>query len=224
MTEKVLFLGDSLGLPRPDRQVVDNQTWPSLISESFSSDGLQFYSYFVGGAHSGKLLSLRKRGYLAGFDPDIVVLQVGIVDCANRALREGTREFISTIPGIRRIVRGFIRLFHRQILSIRNITFVSRKRFESNLIELEGMFPESRFIVIPILPASEEYCKKMPRIGNNVSDYNEILNEVFGESFLNSLYSDNSIEDLVLDDFHHLSAMGHKIVAEAVSKELSKFL
>ena len=220
MPLKILFLGDSLGLPRADRKVIDIQTWPHLVSETLSNSKFQFFYQFSGGAHSGKLLAMRKDGYLTGYDPDIVVLQVGIVDCASRALREGTRNFISTIPLVRRVVRKIVNRFHGQLLSLRNISYVSRGKFKFNLSELKGEFPSSEFIVIPIAPACDEYCKLMPRIRKNITDYNKILEEVFTISLLGEVYSGNPVEDLVLDDFHHLSKLGHRVVAKSVAVEV----
>tara|TARA_X000001036_G_C20568816_1_gene761748 strand:- start:67 stop:765 length:699 start_codon:yes stop_codon:yes gene_type:complete len=221
MTKKVLFLGDSLGLPRPDRSTIDIETWPQIVSEKLHHKKIKFFFQFTGAAHSGTMIRMRNGGYLAGYDPDILILQIGIVDCANRALREGTREFISRIPIIRRIVRRIIGTFHRHILSIRNITYVSRKKFRSNLMELRSLFHGVRFVVIPIAPASDDYCKLMPRIRKNIEDYNEILEDVFPDSFLNEVYLGSRPEDLMSDDFHHLSKFGHKIVSECVAKRIS---
>ena len=167
---------------------------------------------------------MREGGYLAGFDPDIVVLQVGIVDCANRALREGTREFISKVPIVRRIVKRGVKMFHRQILSLRNITYVNRKNFRYNLLKLRRLFPGVRFVVIPIAPASDDYCKLMPRIRNNIEDYNRILEEVFADSLLSEVYEGKMVEDLLLDDFHHLSKFGHETVSEFVAKEVGSIV
>ena len=224
MNEKVLFLGDSLGLPRPDRSTIDVETWPQIVAEKLHHKNIKFFFHFTGASHSGTLIRMRKGGYLAGYDPDILVLQIGIVDCANRALREGTREFISRIPIIRRIVRRIVGTFHRQILSLRNITYVSRKKFRSNLIELRSLFDGVRFVIIPIAPASDYYCKLMPRIRKNIEDYNEILGDVFPDSFLKEAYLGSRPEDLMLDDFHHLSKFGHEIVSECVVEKISEIV
>jgi len=221
MTKKVLFLGDSLGLPRADRQVIGAETWPHIVAGKLHHKKIEFFFHFSGATHSGTMIRMREGEYLAGFDPDIVVLQVGIVDCANRALREGTREFISRVPIVRKIVKRGVKMFHRQILSIRNITYVNRKSFRSNLLKLRGLFPDVRFVVIPIAPASDDYCKLMPRIRKNIEDYNRILGEVFSDSLLDEVYGGKRVEDLMLDDFHHLSIFGHEIVSEFVTREIS---
>lgn len=218
---KVLFLGDSLGFPRPDRSILDDQTWCHLVKKNMKSHPeFDFFFYMNGGAHTKSLLSHRKGGYLAAYDPNIVILQVGIVDSASRALEERTLKFISSIPIVSQIVRKFIKKFHRQLLSIRNIHYVYPDEFRSNLQELKKSFGEVRFIVIPITPATKDYIHFMPRIKENIPKYNKILNEVFPGDVINEVYERNAPEEVLLDDNHHLSELGHKLVAEMVTSKL----
>ncbi|MBT7608701.1 MAG: hypothetical protein HN576_03025 [Bacteriovoracaceae bacterium] len=215
---KLLLLGDSLGYPRPDRSILDEQTWNHLITKILKKNkpDLDVFCYFTGGAHSKELLSMRIGGYLAAYDPDIVVLQVGIVDCASRAMSENMLKVVSVIPFISRLVRMVIKKFHRQLLSIRNVHYVYPNEFRTNLVKLKESFSPAKFIVIPIAPVTEEYIEFMPRVGENVEKYNRILEEVFGDSFLKELYKNFPAKDIVLEDHHHLSILGHQLVSKSV--------
>lgn len=224
INKKILFLGDSLGLPRHDQTVIDTQTWGYLTQKKFKHSDIDFFYQFNGGASSKTLLSMRRGGYVGGYHPDIVILQVGIVDCASRVLGEKVVKFISSIPIVSTMIRRFINKYHKQLLTLRDKTYVTKKEFKKYLAAIKDEFGSAYFIVVPIAPPTKEYLKLMPRIERNVREYNEILQSIFSDSFLKNAYNDFSAEELMTSDHHHLSIKGHQVLSQAVIKKLDNFL
>jgi lysophospholipase L1-like esterase len=225
LTKKILFLGDSLGLPRPDMSVIDSDTWCHLTSSYFKKNyEIDFYYQLNGGLHTRRLISIRRRGYLAGYVPNIVILQVGIVDCASRVLSERMVNIISVIPIINVLVKKFIGKFHKQLLRLRTLTYVSKNEFEFNLKAIKSSFNDCIFIIIPIAPPIDAYIDFMPRLRKNIKIYNSILENVFPNGVLKNLFDNIPLEKLFLEDHHHLSNYGHKIVSDKVIEKLKEIL
>jgi lysophospholipase L1-like esterase len=212
---KVLFITDSLGLPRPDGEVVASDSWPQIVGRNLSNK-FEFYYQLHGGLHTKQMMLIREQGYLGGYDPDIVFLQIGVVDCSSRVLKEKEKQIISMIPIVRTIIRKFVKRFHKKLSIMRNITYVNRENFKKNLIRLQKSFPDKKIYALPIAPATKGFVEMMPRVEKNISDYNMIIEEVFGSTFQGSLYSDEEIESVLLSDHYHLNNKGHQMVASKV--------
>ena len=76
--KKLLLITDSLGLPRlfPEKTEYED-TYPNLLKKHFI-----IMQYSKGG---GTIIELYEQtGYFKAFEPDVIILQSGIVDCAPR--------------------------------------------------------------------------------------------------------------------------------------------
>ena len=215
MSRKILFLTDSLGLPRPDKSILADETWCQQVAKDAVGD-FEFFFQLHGGLHTKELMLIRNQGYLGGYEPDLIVLQIGIVDCSSRVLGEKAKAIISRIPIINNLVRNFIKKFHRPLSVWRNFTYVNREDFKKNLLNLKSSFANKQFIVVPIAPPTSGFIEMMPRIEKNISDYNMILKEVFSKGFQEELFSGESPENFLLHDHYHLNKKGHSKVASVV--------
>ena len=85
--KRVLVISDSLGLPRenPDGIIYYENSWPYLLKEKFDVIHLG-----IGGASIDQLVS--QAGYYRFANPDFVILQSGIVDCAPRTMTKKEKE------------------------------------------------------------------------------------------------------------------------------------
>lgn len=108
MKPKLLIFTDSLGLPREKPEIVEyNQTWVNLLKANF-----EILVFSFGGGTVDQMYS--QIAYLKMFNPDFVIVQSGIVDCAPRALKQYELEIIkrsrllSKIFGNKRVV-SFLR-------------------------------------------------------------------------------------------------------------------
>ena len=94
---KILCIGDSLGLPR--EECAFEETWISLLRNKYPQHT------FIGQFEGGRLIddSLRAyNGYYKYYRADVVILQLGICDCAPR--------YVNERKSINRLIRKFFYL------------------------------------------------------------------------------------------------------------------
>lgn len=222
--KKVLFLTDSLGLPRllPE-PVYDDQVWTSMVAEELR-DSFSFFYYTNAGLHTSAIVSTLNN-QLGAFRPDVIVFQVGIVDCAPRSMKENERKVLERLPKLlREPIKKRIKTNYGSIVLKRDITYVSREAFENNLKLIKKFYERTEFVVIPIAPATEGYIEKNPLICRNIDDYNAILHRIFGDKFCDDLWSASDIDHLFLSDHHHLSVSGNEHLSLHVVSELLRRL
>ena len=202
--KKVLILTDSLSLPRnKPEKVKPKDTWPSLLNNNQDYD---IMIMAMGGATIKKLYE--QSHYYASFNPDIVIIQSGIVDCAPRALGLLEKEIINS----NKLLSAF---FHRFmpvsfLRRFRKKTYTSNLNFSKYLDLLFEIFNDSKIIWIGILPASIEYENKLIGIQNNINIYNGIIESKI--ALTNNLYinTSNIPHNGIMSDHHHLNIEGHQ--------------
>lgn len=201
--KKILIIGDSLCLPRERPEKVEfNEVWPRLLLQTGKFEIVQIA---LGG---GTIKHLHEQAsYYKSFNPDIVILQSGVVDCAPRALRRVEVEMITSS----RLLSIIFRIFPaKAVRKIRNITYVNEKSFEAHLRLITKMYCDSFFICIGILPAVIDYENKIPNISNNIKKYNNILESESDFGKYHYVNTSSIPEDAVMSDYHHLNIIGHK--------------
>lgn len=209
---RILVLSDSLGLPRDEPQeVLYEQTWPSLLAQS----GHTVLQSSLGGATSFDLM--RQAVYLKMFLPDVVVLQVGIVDCAPRALSYHENIIYNYWWLTRKILGRLMMYFGPRIRNWRNIAYVKPENFCENLQKIRSSLSQSRIYAVGILPASDQYEQALPRIQQRVAQYNGLLHELFGAGYIdmNSMPAEG-----IMSDFHHPNAIGHSFLFEKIKEAI----
>ena len=219
---RALFITDSLGLPRlvPERVTAD-EVWTTRVAKALSRDFAFFY-YTRGGMHSGGL-NADLNVHVAAFEAEVVILQVGIVDCAPRALSENEAKVALRLPGpLGRFVHAVVRRYYGQIIRARDIAYVSEREFEENLSAVRRAFGAAEFVVVPIGSPNTAYKRKNPLIARNVGRYNDVLVSVFGNGVLSGLFDGLELERTFVSDNHHLSPSGHAHVAQGVIARLEQ--
>lgn len=206
--KRILIIGDSLCLPRIHPEKVDyNETWPNLLRQT----GLfEIFQIAIGG---GTIKDLYEQiSYYKCYNPDIVIIQSGIVDCAPRALGRIEKDIISSSRILSAI---YNRLNPTKVLrKIRRITYISEKSFKNYLKIVLESFYDSQIIWIGILPASVEYEINLPGISSNIEAYNRLI-----QSELNSkrcYFLDTKPIPIygIMTDYHHLNSIGHKWLSD----------
>lgn len=218
--KKILILGDSIGLPRNDRQVIDIDTWPSILMQKLCGKYIFFSQNFYAPTVS-EILFLRNELFLGGFIPDIVLLQLGIVDCSPRCFLRKELQILKAL-GLGRIGRKIASKYHYQLTKIRKTTYVPQVSFKNDIIKLRNSFENATFYVLPIAPANSNIMSKSYGIANNINRYNAILQNIFGDYFLSELFGEmtNNLERLFDHDNIHLSRDGHLLVANILFSRL----
>lgn len=221
----ILFLTDSLGYPRVDGHGSKaSDTWTYAVRNELIGNHEKYRFYFdMKGFRTTSSIIEEMSKHLLVYEPDVVVLQVGIVDCYPRALTRLESQILSRIPILNQITKNFVKLFYKRIIKFRNITYTSQRDFKNNLIKLKSFFPKTNWIVVPIAPASDAYKKRNPLVELKINSFNEELKSEFPDAYLSETYNIDEINSIFLEDNHHLSKYGHSLVKESVVKELSKF-
>ena len=217
---RLLFLTDSLGYPRYYSGSSPDLVWPYKVRDALSvSSDLKLYFDMKPGRDTKSLMSEYDK-HISAYEPDMVVLQVGIVDCAPRALKRSELQVALRIPIFSKVIHKLVKHYYIPLVKLRKITYVSPKSFKKNLELLKHKMKGASFIVLPIAPANNAYIQSNPLISEYIDKYNRILSEVFLEQYQSSVYENEEIDKLFLEDNHHLSNFGHEVVASFVIKKL----
>jgi hypothetical protein len=207
---KILIIGDSLSLPRKKPEITTlDQTWPYLLKSNAQFEIIQIS---IGG---GTLQNLYEQSfYYVETEPDIVIIQSGIVDCAPHALGRLEREIIGNFRVLNFLFHHFFPTnFMRKY---RKITFTRKKDFMKLAKELINRFTKSKIIWIGIVPACSGYEKKVPGISNNIEIFNKIITAEIETGHGLFLSTDNIPSDGIMSDYHHLTTIGHKWLYERI--------
>lgn len=198
--KKILILSDSLALPRikPECCLYED-TYPAILKKEY-----EVHQVSIGFATSKDLLN--QINYHKSFNPNIVFLQVGIVDCAPRYMTRKELDFCNSLGLLGKIIK---RLFKRKWLrKTRKVSFVNKKNFEVNLMKIESNF-DCPVVAINILSATNAYESILPNVKNQIIEYNEIFDKVFEMKI--STY-DILEKKGIMSDHHHINKIGHQFI------------
>lgn len=223
--KKVLCISDSLGLPRPE--VKYEETWIKLLKLKYPE--FDYITLFRRALTSSFLSEGNFNEYLKYYDPNIVILQLGIVDCAPRYLRD--KSIIKKIE--RRLpikLKSYFWFFWKSTHD-RKIDYseVSLSDFENNLrnyfIQCKTLGVE-KVIVVKICTPAVEMVKKNPLIVEAVNLYNNVFDNVSNEfnnvTVINPLHVGES--EIYLEDGYHTNYFGNKLVGESIMNELANLM
>ena len=223
----ILFLTDSLGYPRVEPEGTGaRDVWPYKTRDKCEASDCKSSLFFFdmkAGRHTDSLL-VDVDNHILAYEPNVIVLQVGIVDCYPRSLKMVEQQILTRIPIVRGFSKNVVKRFYKQIIMARKITYVDLSTFQNNLAELKSKFPGVIWIVLPIAPANRRWQIKNPLVKGNIDLYNGVLKKEFGPSYLSVTYDAADIERLFLADNHHLSKYGHSVVSLHVSKKIGEVL
>lgn len=213
--QTILVLGDSLCLPRNRPEVVNsNETWSYLLKNAEKSELVQLG---IGGGTIDRLYEQSK--YYNSFQPDIVIIQSGIVDCAPRALGRVELEVINSIRILSFIFQRFLptKLFRKY----RKMTYTKPKEFRNYIKQISAQFTDAQVYWIGILPVSEDYKNTVPGIAKNVDIYNNIISSEIAEQNGVFISCNDMPMNGIMSDHHHLNTLGHQWLFKQISSRLS---
>jgi lysophospholipase L1-like esterase len=173
--------------------------------------------------------SLVKRydDFVGLWDADVLILQVGIVDCAPRVFGPRQHALLSS-----RLVPGFVRdliirtasRYRRQIIELRpRVRYTQPGAFERALAELGTRLSDrvSRVLVIPVLGPTDDHEKRSPGCRASVALCNDTwrrwcVSEQRTYLEYSDAFGESSLEDVVAGDGYHLSPAGNQKLAESL--------
>lgn len=213
---RILFVGDSLGLPRPhnimsynsddkEMAIAYDETYSSIIERELSQK-YNFNPYIEVINRSRRSFTIKDvskefADHLFFFEPNIIVMQVGIVDCWFREKLDGKQ-------------------------------MVNKEEYEKNLMRIIGLLEKRKhvkLIIVGISPTSSKMNKRYPGINNEISLYNKILkshvnNKTIYYIDLEKYINPENPYQYLLPDDHHLNKNGNKLLATLLKRLLIELI
>ena len=208
---KILTITDSLGLPRETPEVVGyNETWVYCLNSETSTHQLSL---------GGGLLRdfIKQLEYLKMFKPDKVIIQLGIVDCAPRALTEEENYFVNKFWILKKMASVYLQYRKKKLRGKRGICYTNEKDFAKGLSIIKKNF--KNVYCISIVKPSLVYEEKIPGVRHNVDLYNDILKKTFSENYIDINGMDVTC---IMSDHHHLNTKGHEYVFDKIKERVLK--
>ncbi|MCO4293117.1 hypothetical protein NF867_09595 [Solitalea sp. MAHUQ-68] len=202
----IIIITDSLGLPRNNPEIVKlEETYIELLRTDYKCDKIVNISF--GGA-TIEILSNQFFSYFSCINPDLIIVQSGIVDCAPRALKQWENKVLQSSSILRSVYNSVIKKHTKKLRAKRNITYTSIHKFENICNKFYEAY-KNKVYWIGIAPASKEYEFNLPGIALNIRNYNNVLKNVFQNNFLDI---SNISMDCLMSDHHHINVSGHTYI------------
>ncbi|OAV44302.1 SGNH/GDSL hydrolase family protein [Lewinella sp. 4G2] len=221
--KKVIAIGDSLALPGHGNGYED--TWIKKVKTRFPA--WDFITVFRrstttnvlvqsgGGGDNSK--TPRGSDCLEYYQPNIVITNLGIVDCAPRLFYSIENKVVKHMPGSLR--KPYIKLMKRIRSKSPKKAYVSIGKFEHNwttyLSRCEAINVE-KVIIIGIPHPDENMVKLNPGIVKSVKAYNEVYEGLSRKfNFVSLIYPlDSTRYDFtIFDDGYHPNPSGNELVS-----------
>ncbi|MCD4498931.1 SGNH/GDSL hydrolase family protein [Chromobacterium vaccinii] len=215
---RVLIVADSLALPRDD--VAYEHTWPGMLEERLPA--ITWINRAQRLSTSERLNDEGNQGAdcLEFYHPDLVVLQLGICDCAPRVLHKRTAAYVYRLPfGLGWRLSSWLETWRGRKASN---CLVPLAAYERNLRDylMRAAAQDVRVIALSTPPTSRLMASKNPLIGQQIDAYNEVLGHLevdFPHLRVLSPFLDAAlIDELFVDDGYHLNEQGARRIAAAL--------
>ena len=235
---RIVIMADSLAMAREgETNIAYEATYPYLLDQSlrrrFPSESpmvieramrRRTIEYVLDEWY--ELVDLRK--------PAVVVVHVGIVDCAPRVFLRRERQFVANLrPAFLResILHGVHR-HRRRIVNMRKKVYVPVERFTALVDQVIKRAKQSRvrsLVMVNIITPPVEMEERSPGFVANVGVYNKILKSHAEGGRIHLIDLDGMIKEaggvqqLTVDGIH-INETGHAMLAEAIENHVLKFL
>ncbi len=234
----VSLITDSLAMPRVEgeEKIFIHQTWPKILAAHLGEDYI--LAEFKERARDTDSLQKDQLFFetITCCKPDIVIFEIGIVDCAPRIISKKENAFFNRRVFPTSLRNFIIRRRKKNRLSILrkgplNKVYVAPENFRKNIQQFVQKIVQSNprvsILLMPILGNFSVLDKKSPGYQANKDLYNKILKEISME--LNCCYLEDLI-DIMQDesnytlDSYHLSSQGHEKMGKHLLIKINKEL
>lgn len=216
--KRIVILGDSLGMPRSGVQL--EQTYPYLLQQSL----VEFEIYAKHRrANDSAIQSLPQTVLddITYFCPDILVLHLGIVDCAPRLFSRFEQRALWNLKIINKMIIGFMSKRRRFFTKVFPKVYVKISQYEQNMQALieAGKKSAQRVIVVNIASTSVENNHKSYGFERNIKAYNAVLNRLVVSCGVELIDLNKVADKTMLDnDGIHFNIAGNALLAEQLEQ------
>lgn len=227
--KRVIIFSDSLGRPRPDLSVTDRTVYSDVYGKKLEQLLGAEYDVeicYVESLDTDDGIFWAER-MVAFREPDIVVFQIGINDCAPRIFSKKSSCIILK-PWFRKLTHDFflrvIGFFRPHITRCMKKVYVHVNKYKTNyekmMVDIRKYSPHCMFYCISIAKGDNYYVSKSPDINKNISEYNLVLKKLFLENYIdvNAL----KVDKLHISDGVHLTKEAHTKLAEEIYYHIKK--
>ncbi len=233
---RVVTFADSLAMPRftPPDIIHWEETWPRQLSDALHRAQCPTEVINCGGRARtiDSLVSNDFHEHIELKEPDVVIIQIGVVDCAPRIFTRLERRIISR-PRFPRFLRK--RLVARR--SARRAEIIGRdplakvytsperfakylKQFEERRLQVER---PPAMVVLPIVGNPDVMDSKSPGYSDNVARYNELLSTYCRDSGARWITPEQLLQqydnaEMFCSDGYHLSVVGNRRCAALLAE------
>lgn len=209
--KKIVILGDSLGLPREELSF--EETYPFVLETKL------FKTFKIISKH--KRANDTKRQVVGLYDdvelykPDIVIVHLGIVDCAPRLFYRKEKilfSYINKIVPIIKIMSKYRFFLTKKLPKV----YVKPSEYERNILKIIHFLEERsiKIILVGITSTNLKNTEKSFAYDENINKYNNILEKIVkNKKKINFIDMYQYGEDILLEDGHHLNVKGSKSLA-----------
>lgn len=220
MKQRIVILGDSLSMPRRQEGLTYQDTYPYLLEQS----GYDVINRSKRANDTFKQNeSLNLSDDISDFEADIIVIHLGIVDCAPRIFTKKESKILSILPlKIRKIIITLFSKYRKQITRFRNISYVTAEDFEINLTSIvEHIGIEKKIVLIKILDTNNLNKRKSFNFDKNIEIYNKVIEKV-ALQYRCTLIDPNLLncKNKLLPDGIHITPKLHLCLTNEIVKKL----
>jgi acyl-CoA thioesterase-1 len=213
---KIVIIGDSLGLPRPELPY--EETYPYILQKLVGPEVSVIPRNVRLNDTNVQLKMLVEDIEL--FKPDVVVMQLGIVDCAPRIFGRFEQKVARRLNRVFPIVAITSKYRYTITKAIPKV-YVSKNKFRENLQKIFGYIEKRniKLIVVGIADTSAINKSKSYSYEKNIIDYNNIIYETMADkNMFIDLYQYG--DEILLEDGIHINGKGGKLLAERIVEKL----
>ena len=207
---RIVVIGDSLAAMRPDDGYKEEERWPYLLKSELGGQMLNVArTYSTTKRLKNDLKNIQFRS------DDLIVLQLGIVDCVPRRYKRWQFSLLYRLPSkLREKVLGFLNSVCKVSDKRR---YVQPNDYENNIKAFVSNVSAS-IILIKILPMTEVLYKKKPEVGKSIKLYNEIIDDICNkfDHVKCADIGEHEVKNLTLDDGYHLNKNGHVVIKDSI--------
>ena len=235
---KIVIMADSLAMAREGETTVPfDVTYPYLLDQSlrrrFGSEaplvierGMRRRTIEYVLDEWYELVDLRRA--------EVVIIHVGIVDCAPRVFLRRERQFVENLrPAfLREAILSNVHRHRRAIVNLRKKVYVPADRFNALVGQVVARARASKLrslVIVNIITPPAEMDERSPGFIKNANVYNHILKTHAETSGAHLIDLDRMIkeagaaEQLTVDGIH-LNEAGHALLAEEIENHVLRLI
>lgn len=223
---RVVILADSLAMARgkDEGNIPYEATWPYLLATENTS-----IEVINKGMRARTILHTKNElQEIELLTPDIVIIQVGVVDGAPRIFSHSEKSMLKKLPNsLRKRIISYRSKRRNKITSKNPLAKVDvnpnefEKIFKEVIDKLKADLNVKRVIIIPIVADFVFMDKKSSGFSSNIKLYNTIIHRVAKETKAELIevdaFSQSNTEKMFCDDGYHLSIEGNKEIKNSIS-------